>query len=123
MAKMGRPQIKIDQDQFESLCSLFCTKEDIAGFFKCSDETIERWVKKTYSVTFAVAYRENSAKGRVSLRRAQFYQATKGGKYKEGIPAMAQWLGKQELGQTDKQELVSTAKNIQIIIEDQDKNL
>lgn len=123
MAKMGRPEVKIDKEQFESLCAFFCTKEDIAGFFKCSEDTIDRWSKKTYGVTFAVAYRENSAKGRVSLRRAQFHQATKGGKYKEGLPDMSKWLGKQELGQSDKQEIVSENKTIQIRIDKQDESL
>ena len=30
MAKTGRPKIEIDQKQFEGLCAIFCTEEEIA---------------------------------------------------------------------------------------------
>ena len=30
--RMGRPKIEIDKDQFEKLCNIQCTKEEIAGW-------------------------------------------------------------------------------------------
>lgn len=94
MAKTGRPKIEIDQKQFESLCGLQCTLAEIASFFQCSEDTIERWCKRTYEITFAEAYKKHSAKGKMSLRRAQFRLA-------ETNATMAIFLGKQYLGQKD----------------------
>ena len=36
---MARPVIEIKKEQFESLCNLQCTLDEIAGFFKCSSDT------------------------------------------------------------------------------------
>ena len=33
---MARPSKEINKEQFESLCNLQCTLDEIAGFFKCS---------------------------------------------------------------------------------------
>ncbi len=94
MAKTGRPRKEIDEIQFEKLCGLQCTEEEIAGFFDCSIDTIERWCKRTYNETFAEAFKKHSAKGKMSLRRNQF-------KLSEKSAAMAIFLGKQYLGQKD----------------------
>lgn len=105
MAKMGRPQIEIDREQFEKLCALQCTEEEIASWFHCSVDTIERWCKRTYkevfpeiNPTFAEVYKNFSVDGKISLRRYQFKMAEKN-------VAMAIWLGKQWLGQRDQQEV------------------
>lgn len=95
---MARPRIKIDQSAFEGLCRLQCTLEDIAAFFTCSEDTVERWCKRTYKSGFADVYKIYSAGGRISLRRTQF-------KLAEKSPAMAIWLGKQYLGQREKVEV------------------
>lgn len=100
MAKTGRPKVEIDQKSFESLCSIQCTLSEIANFFKCSEDTIERWCKRTYKdeagnpITFAEAYKIYSVNGKISLRRWQFKMA-------ERNVSMAIWLGKQLLGQKD----------------------
>ena len=94
MAKMGRPRKDIDKDTFEKLCGIFCTQEEIAHFFNCSIDTVERWCKRTYSKTFADAYKVYTERGKMSLRRIQF-------KLAEKSPAMAIFLGKNMLGQTD----------------------
>ena len=82
MAKMGRPRKEIDKDMFERFCGIFCTEEEIAGFFKCEKSTIERWCKRTYGKTFADVYKIYTANGKMSLRRMQF-------KLAEKSPAMA----------------------------------
>lgn len=102
--KMGRPPIEINKKNFESLCGLQCTEEDIADFFECSIDTIERWCKKTYSETFAEVYKKHKAKGRISIRRAQFALAQKNA-------TVAIWLGKQYLGQRDVQVVDATVKD------------
>lgn len=94
MARTGRPKIEIDQKMFEKLCGLQCTLVEIAGVFECSEDTIERWCKRTYKKTFAEVYKKHSAKGKMSLRRNQF-------RLSERSAAMAIFLGKNYLGQRD----------------------
>lgn len=94
MAKMGRPRKEIDRLQFERLCAIQCTEEEIAGIFDCSVDTIENWCKRTYKTTFSEVYKIHSASGKASLRRTQF-------KLAERSAAMAIFLGKQYLGQKD----------------------
>lgn len=95
MAKMGRPIKVIDQNQFEKLCGLQCTEEEICGFFQITDKTLNTWCRKTYGATFSEVFKVKRAGGRISLRRAQFKLAEKNA-------AMAIFLGKQYLGQSDK---------------------
>lgn len=92
--KMGRPEIKIKKEDFEKLCALQCTEEEIAGFYDCSVDTINNWCKKTYDETFSETYKKKSAKGKMSLRRYQM-------KLAERNASMAIFLGKQYLGQRD----------------------
>lgn len=97
---MARPRKEIDSEQFEKLCALQCTLKEIAGWFGCSEDTIENWCKRTYTdengepIGFSDAYKKYSADGKISLRRFQFKQAEKNA-------SMAIWLGKQWLGQRD----------------------
>lgn len=93
----GRPKIPIDEEQFKKLCGLQCTKEEFAGFFNCSEDTIDRWCKQTFGESFAVVFKNYSANGKISLRRFQFKLAEKNA-------AMAIFLGKNMLGQTDRVE-------------------
>lgn len=91
---MARPRIEIDQKTFEGLCGLQCTLPEIASVLNCSEDTVERWCKRTYNEGFAETYKKHSAKGLISLRRAQFRLAEKNA-------AMAIFLGKNYLGQKD----------------------
>ena len=102
--KMGRPKIEIDQTQFEKLCLIQCTLVEIADWFECSEDTIERFCKETYNKTFAEVFKKKSTGGKISLRRAQFALAKKNA-------TMAIWLGKQYLGQKDVQVLDATLKD------------
>lgn len=96
---MGRHNIYIDKNIFENLCKQFNTLDDIANIFNCSQDTIERWCKRTYKQNFADIYKKFSAYGRSSLRSAQFKTAIKN----ENV-TMQIFLGKQYLGQSDKVE-------------------
>lgn len=91
---MGRPQKKIDQTQFEKLCGLQCTKEEIAGWFDCSEDTIENWCHRTYDESFSAVFSKKREAGKISLRRSQWRLAEKSA-------AMAIFLGKNYLGQSD----------------------
>lgn len=90
----GRPRTEINKKSFEDLCKLQCTLDEIAGFFDCSDRTIERWCEEQYGMRFVDVFKIKSVDGRISLRRQQFRLAEKSA-------AMAIFLGKQMLGQSD----------------------
>lgn len=105
---MGRRNIPINKEEFEKLCGLYCTCLDIAGWFHCSVDTIERWVKRTYDGrTFAEVFKEYSARTTASLRRKQIDVAL------SGQVAMLIWLGKQHLGQSDKIEQKVEQKTVE----------
>lgn len=91
---MGRPRKEIDQTQFEKLCGLQCTKEEIAGWFDCSEDTIENWCHKTYDESFSAVFSKKREAGKISLRRSQWRLAEKSA-------SMAIFLGKNYLRQSD----------------------
>ena len=92
---MARPKkYKIDPEQVEKLSGLGCTNTEIASFFGC-DESL---IRKSYS-EFLTKGRE---KGKIRLRQWQMRAAERGN------VAMLIWLGKQMLGQADKQEITTT---------------
>lgn len=92
--KGGRPQKEFDKENFEKLCSLQCTKDEICAFFGTTDKTLERWCKRTYGTGFSDTFKIKRGLGKISLRRSQFRLA-------ETNATMAIWLGKQYLGQED----------------------
>src|SRR5690349_13618805 len=95
MPRTGRPKIEINQDLFESLCRLQCTRDEIVEALKVSEPTLRRWCKRTYNgLTFDAVFAQKRTGGFISLRRAQFKMA-------ETNPTMSIWLGKQILGQRD----------------------
>lgn len=93
---MARPRVEISEDQFKKLCGIQCTLQEIAGFFDCSEDTIENWCKRTFKEGFSDCYKKYSQDGRISLRREQYKLAMKGN------CSMLIWLGKQYLGQSEK---------------------
>lgn len=107
---MARPRIEIDKEQFERLCGLQCTLVEVACFFNCSEDTIEKWCKREYKMGFTDIFRIKRSTGKISLRRSQFRLA-------ETNPTMAIWLGKQYLGQTDKQEITVASQDDETIAE------
>lgn len=94
----GRPHIGIKKEEFEKLCALQCTQEEIANFYNCTIVTVVNWCYETYGTNFQQAYERFSVNGKMSLRRYQF-------KLAEDNPTMAIWLGKQYLGQKDRQDV------------------
>ena len=47
MARTGRPRKEIDQNLFENLCGIQCTEAEICVALECSEDTINRWCKRT----------------------------------------------------------------------------
>ena len=94
-------QNRIKQVEFEKLCGLQCTQEEICDFFIFDDKTLTAWCKKTYNKSFSEVFREKRSLGKISLRRNMFKQSEKN-------PTMAIWLSKQHLGMKDNIEVEST---------------
>lgn len=107
MAKVGRPKKVINYDFVEKLAAMQCTQEEIASFLEISVRTLQR------DPEFCRIYKKGIDNGKMSLRRYQF-------KLAEKHPAMAIFLGKQYLGQTDKVEttIASIDDNLRNEVED-----
>ena len=95
--KDGRPKVKMDWSKFEVGCSLLATQDELCGILNVSPDTLSRRVKEKYGVTFAEYIKKSGSLTKVSLRRNQFNMS------KTNV-AMAIFLGKNYLGQMDKQE-------------------
>lgn len=91
---MARPKKEIDKAEFEKLCELQCTREEICSFFNVTEKTLNRWCKEIYGENFSLVFSEKKGMGKISLRRKQFQLAEKS-------TTMAIWLGKNWLGQTE----------------------
>lgn len=99
---MARPRKEINQEEFESLCVIQCTLSEVTAYFDhklrgCSEDTIERWCKRTYGEGFAEISAKKRDYGKISLRRMQWRLAEKHAN-------MAIFLGKNYLGQRDSVE-------------------
>lgn len=110
VARTGRPKKVINQKLFENLCGIQCTEVEICGVLECSADTLNRWCKRTYKMTFADTYKSKSQVGKSSLRRAQWKLAEKNA-------SMAIWLGKQYLEQKDIVEQNVNADGVKVIID------
>lgn len=103
--KGGRPKKRFNKKEFEKLCKMLCTKNEICSFFECDEKTLTRWCKEKYEMGFSDAYKILSVHGKISIRRLQFSSA------KKGNVAMQIFLGKQLLNQKDNPELVKIQKD------------
>lgn len=83
----GRPILPIDAKAVEGMAFVGATNREIAEFFACSPDVIER--------RFACVLRKKRSRMRTRLRRAQLRLAM------DGNVTMLIWLGKQYLGQAD----------------------
>lgn len=97
--KMGRPKAEISARQFEELCKMQCTQKEILAVLGVSDKTLLKWCMETYGVPYSDAYNKYADCGKTNLRHIQFRMA------EAGSERMAIWLGKQYLGQSDKQDV------------------
>lgn len=106
--KMGRPKIVWGEKEFkyfESLCYIQATIEEMETVLGIDHKTLYRLCREHYKdesgkpLAFEQVYQKYSAGGKISLRRMQFKSA------EAGNVTMQIWLGKQYLGQTDKQEM------------------
>ena len=94
----GRPRKELDFPQFEKLCAICATEEEIAHWFDMTVDTLSARCKENYGETFSEVYKKFSSEGKMSIRRKQIEVAM------SGNVSMLIWVGKQTLGQKDRQE-------------------
>ena len=99
----GRPRTEIDLVQVERLATIQCTDQEIAAVIGVHVNTIAR--RKQDDPAFLQALTDGRAKGIATLRRVQYQRAT------GGSDTMLIWLGKNLMGQTDKQTLSGDPAN------------
>lgn len=90
----GTKPKEFDSDQFEKLCGLQCTQDEICSILRLDNETLKRKVENCYSGDYPDVYRQFSSNGKCSLRRNQFILS-------KTNASIAIWLGKNWLGQKD----------------------
>lgn len=104
---VGRPasidttdeNVMLQVELFGRLCA---THEEMANWFECDVRTIERLMKSQddnmLESEFCRVYKKAQAESKTSIRRIQMAKAL------DGDNTLLIWLGKQLLGQRDKQE-------------------
>ena len=101
----GRPTTEFNQRQFADLVSIGCEQDEICWFFRdengkpANKDTLSRWCKRTYGLNFQEYRKENGLmRLKIELRKNQLDLSKKSA-------AMAIWLGKQYLNQTDEPDV------------------
>ncbi len=89
--KTGRPKKEIDARQVVKLARINCSYAEMAAVLDCSASTLKR--------RFGPAIKRGRELGTSSLKRKQYIVAMR------GHVGMLIWLGKNMLGQTDRQVL------------------
>lgn len=103
---MARPRKEINRKHFENLCGIQCSQEEICQFFEVTDKTLNSWCKREYGKGFSEVFKAKRGIGKISLRRTQW-------KLAEKSPAMAIFLGKNYLGQTDRiEQTINEVENL-----------
>ena len=103
-----KPMTDKEFEQLVNMIRIQCTAQEICGVFGMSEDTLGRRIaeRKIKGVkNFADLYKKHGDEGKASLRRAQWKAA------QDGNPTMLVWLGKQMLGQRDKQDLDHTSSD------------
>lgn len=98
----GRPVVEFDKKLFSDLVGLGCSEEEICWVFRDENtgkvanvDTLSRWCKRTYGLSFQEYTRKNKLMlMKTQLRKNQLQLSKKSA-------AMAIWLGKQYLGQSE----------------------
>ena len=85
----GRPKIEIDYEKVEELAAVMCTEKEIAAVLGVSLSKLKA------DKEFMATYKKGIEASKASLRHKQFVLSDKN-------PAMAIFLGKNYLGQADK---------------------
>lgn len=100
----GRPKTKYDLDQVELFGRFRATYKTMADWFGVCEKTIKREMTNVDG-EFCPRYKKGMADLKLTLSEAQIETALV-----DKVPSMQIWLGKQYLGQRDKQEVDNNHK-------------
>ena len=106
----GRPEKEFsekDIEQIKTLARCHCPDNEIAAYLGCGESTIRRH--------FGTLLKEARDTGKANLRAKQYRLAM------EGDKTMLIWLGKQILGQKDRNEYSTEQDGFRIIVEEYKK--
>lgn len=105
--KNGRPKIPIDWEEAAELAHMQCTSEEIAGWFRTTTKTLSDRCRKDLGEGLGEFIKRNAETGKASLRRAQWINAVH-----KNNTAMQIWLGKNMLGQSDRQDITTKGESV-----------
>ena len=97
---MGRKKINIDWELVDDLLSKFCEGTEVAAALGINFDTLAYKIKERFNLDFSEYKRQKRAIGEKSLRQKQLELAM------QGNYSLLIFLGKQYLGQSDKQHTV-----------------
>ncbi len=103
---MARPATKINWDLVDEYLEAGCEGVEVAAMLGIHAETLYDRCQADHNVGFSVYRASKRAKGDAIIRKVQFDIAQNGDK------AMLIWLGKNRLGQAEKQEVTYTEAEI-----------
>lgn len=75
---MGRKPVEINDGQLKTICKLKPTLKDVANYFECSEDTIERHIRKNHEMTFAEYRAQKMVHTRFDLIQTAIGKALKG---------------------------------------------
>jgi hypothetical protein len=101
---MSREKTKIDWVFVDNKLANFWVGTEIAACLGITEDTLYNRVKETFNLDFSVYRAQKRAKGEGTLRELQLKAA------QDGNVTMLIWLGKQYLGQSDKQDIKAELK-------------
>lgn len=96
--KPGRPKVSIDWNQVGKMLEAGATAEGIAATIGCDRDTLYNRCKTDLKTDYSAFAQQKKARGDELLKSKQFQIAMSGDK------TMLIWLGKQRLGQSDRQQ-------------------
>lgn len=110
----------INREKFEKLCFIHSPGKDIRHEFDdISQDTLARWCKDTYGVSFADAYERLTTHGKNEILATQFGLLKS--KNEKIALEIAKWLGIQYCGQSsnpqDRAKQEESKKTIEVLLE------
>jgi hypothetical protein len=106
---MARPAAKIDWAFVDEYLEAGCEGVEIAGLLGVHPETLYNHCESDHKMGFSLYRQSKRAKGDAILRHKQYEIA------KEGDKAMLIWLGKNRLGQSEKQEVTVSSVEVNFL--------
>lgn len=105
---MARPSKEFDWSKLDAILQYGACLSDCAEIMEVSEDTVERRIKEKSGLRFAEYRLKKMSKMKVGLAKKQIEVAM------SGNVTMLIFLGKQYLGQADKQEIAASIQEIKI---------